>query len=62
MKQYEVPTILNGKRVKFVVSVPDNATKYQVKLILTGKYKDESLVVISDEITQVVELDFTDKD
>ena len=60
MKKYEVPAILNGKRVKFMVSVPDSATKYQIKLILIGKYKDESLVVISDEITQIVKLDFTD--
>ena len=62
MKKYEVPAILNGKRVKFVVSVPDSTTKYQIKLILTGKYKDESLVVISDEISQIIELDFTEED
>lgn len=59
MKQYEVPAILNGEKVKFVVSVSSDVTKYQVQLILTGKYKDENLIIISDEIVQIVELDFT---
>lgn len=44
MKQYEVPAIINGEKVKFVVSVPS---------------KDENLTIISDEIVQIVELDFT---
>ena len=30
MKQYKVPDILNGEKVKFVVSVPSDVTKYQV--------------------------------
>lgn len=59
MKQYEVPAIINGEKVKFVVSVPSDVTKYQVQLILIGKYKDENLTIISDEIVQIVELDFT---
>ena len=62
MKQYKVPAILNGEKVKFVVSVPSDVTKYQVQLILTGKYKDENLTIISDEIVQIVELDFTQGD
>ena len=39
MKKYEVPAILNGERVKFVVSVPDQSSDYQAMLYLTGKYK-----------------------
>ena len=61
MKKYEVPVILNGKIVKFVVLAPDSATKYQIKIILTGKFKDESPVVIIDEINQIVKLDFTEE-
>lgn len=59
MKKYEVPAILNGERVKFVVSVPDWSSDYQVKLYLTGKYKNDDIVIISSEITEIVELDLT---
>lgn len=57
MKKYEVPVILNGERVKFVVSVPDWSSDYQAMLYLTGKYKNDDLVIISNEITEIVELD-----
>lgn len=59
MKKYEIPAILNGERVKFVVSVPDWSSDYQVKLYLAGKYKNDDIVIISSEITEIVELDLT---
>lgn len=59
MKKYEVPAILNGKRVKFVVSVPDWSSDYQAMLYLTGKYKNDNIVIISSEITEIIELDLT---
>ena len=59
MKKYEVPAILNGERVKFVVPVPDWFSDYQVMLYLTGKYKNDDLVIISNEITEIVEFDLT---
>lgn len=62
MKKYEVPALLNSERVKFVVSVPDWSFDYQAMLYLTGKYKNDDLVIISGEITEVVELDLTKED
>lgn len=62
MKKYEVPAILNGERVKFVVSVPDWSSDYQAMLYLAGKYKNDDLVIISNEITEIVEFDLTKKD
>lgn len=62
MKKYEVPAILNGERIKFVVSVPDWSSDYQAMLYLSGKYKNDDLVIISNEITEIVELDLTKKD
>lgn len=59
MKKYEVPAILNGEKVKFVVSVPDWSSDYQIILYLTGKYKDDDIVIISSEITKIVEFDLT---
>lgn len=59
MKKYEVPAMVNSKRVKFVVSVPDWLTDYQVMLYLAGKYKNDDPVIISNEITEIVELDLT---
>ena len=59
MKKYEVPAILNGEKVKFVVSVPDWSSDYQTILYLTGKYKDDDIVIISSEITKIVEFDLT---
>lgn len=59
MKKYEVPAMLNGKRLKFVVSIPDWSSDYQATLYLIGKYKDNNLVIISNEITEIVELDLT---
>lgn len=59
MKKYEVPAMLNGERVKFVVSVPDWSSNYQAMLYLTGKYKENDFVIISSEITEIVELDLT---
>ena len=59
MKKYEIPAILNGKKVKFVVSVPDWSSDYQAILYLTGKHKNDDLVIISSEITEIVELDLT---
>ena len=62
MKKYEVPAILNGERVKFVVSVPDWSSDYQAMLYLTGKYKNDDIVIISNEITEIVEFDLTKED
>ena len=59
MKKYEIPAILNGKKAKFVVSVPDWSSNYQAMLYLTGKYKNDDLVIISSEIIEIVELDLT---
>ena len=59
MKKYEIPAILNGKKVKFMVSVLDWSSDYQAMLYLTGKYKNDDIVIISDEITEIVELDLT---
>lgn len=59
MKKYEVPAILKGARVKFVVSVPDWSSDYQAMLYLTGKYKNDDFVIISSEITEIVEVDLT---
>ena len=46
MKKYEIPTILNSEKVKFVVSVPDWSSDYQAMLYLTGKYKDDDIVIV----------------
>jgi len=62
MKKYEIPAMLNGERVKFVVSVPDWSSNYQAMLYLTGKYKNDDLVIISNEITEIVEFDLTKED
>lgn len=62
MKKYEIPAILNGKKVKFMVSVPDWSSDYQAMLYLTGKYKNDDIVIISSEIIEIVELDLTKKD
>lgn len=59
MKKYEVPAILSGRIVKFVVYVPDWSSDYQAVLYLTGKYKNDDLVIISNEITEIVEFDLT---
>lgn len=59
MKKYEVPAVLNGKRVKFIVSTLDLSSNYPVTLYLLGKYKDDDLVIISSEIAEIVELDLT---
>lgn len=59
MKKYEVPAILNGEKVKFVVSIPDWSSDYQVMLYLTGKYNNDDIVIISSEITKIVEYDLT---
>lgn len=62
MKKYEIPVILNGEKVKFMVSVPDWSSDYQATLYLIGKYKNDDIVVISSEITEIVELDLTRED
>ena len=62
MKKYEVPAMLNSERVKFVVSVPDWSSDFQVMLYLTGKYKNDDIVIFSSEITEIVELDLTKED
>lgn len=59
MKKYEVPAILNGEKVKFVVSIPDWSSDYQVMLYLTGNYNNDDIVIISSEITKIVEYDLT---
>lgn len=59
MKKYEVPAILNGEKVKFVVSVPGWSSDYQAMLYITGKYKNDDIVINSNEITEIVELDLT---
>ena len=59
MKKYEIPAILNGEKVKFVVSVPDWSSDYQAMLYLAGKYKNDDIVIASSEIIQIVELDLT---
>lgn len=59
MKKYEVPAVLNGKKVKFVVSIPAWSSDYQAMLYLTGKYKNDDIVIISSEITEIIELDLT---
>ena len=62
MKKYEIPAILNGEKVKFVVSIPDWSSDYQAMLYLSGKYKNDDIVIISSEITEIIELDLTKKD
>lgn len=59
MKKYEVPAILNRESVKFIVSVPDETNNYQIHLLLMGKYKNEDIIVITEGITPVIDLDFT---
>lgn len=59
MKKYEVPAILDGKTVKFSISVPDNLNDYQVQLLLLGKYKSRNLVLCTERITPIIELDFS---
>ena len=59
MKKYEVPAIINSERVKFVGSVPNWSSDYQAILYLTGKYKNDDIVIISSEITKIVEFDLT---
>ena len=41
------------------MSVPDWSSDYQVMLYLTGKYKDDDIVIISSEITEIIEFDLT---
>lgn len=62
MKKYEVPAILNGEKVKFVVSVPDWFSDYPVTLYLLGKYKDDDFIINSNEIIEIVEFDLTKED
>lgn len=59
MKKYEVPVILSGEKIKFVVSVPDWCSDYQAMIYLLGKYKNDDIVINSNEITEIVELDLT---
>jgi len=61
--KYEVNALLYGEPTKFIVKVPDEVNgyminKYQVSLLLMGKYGND-IVIESDSITEVVELDFT---
>lgn len=61
--KYEVNALLYGDPTKFIVKVPDEVNgyminKYQVSLLLMGKYGND-IVIESDSITEVVELDFT---
>ena len=62
MKKYEIPAILNGEKVKFVVSIPDWSSDYQAMLYLSGKYKNDDIVIISSEIIEIIELDLTKED
>ena len=62
MKKYEIPAILNGEKVKFMVSVPDWSSDYQAMLYLTGKYKNDDIVIASSEIIEIVEFDLTKED
>lgn len=61
--KYEVNALLYGEPTKFIVTVPDEVNgyminKYQVSLLLVGKYGND-VVIESDSITEVVELDLT---
>lgn len=56
--KYEVTGFLNEEFVKFIVSVPENTTKYQVYLMIIGKYKEKVILNGLIDIVPVIELDF----
>lgn len=60
--KYEVNALLYGEPTKFIVTVPDEingymVNKYQVSLLLMGKYGND-VVVTENNIIEVIEEDF----
>lgn len=56
MKKYEIPAVLNGFKTKFFVCVQDGVNLYQIKLMIEGKYKNENLIICTDDIYEVVDI------
>lgn len=60
--KYEANALLYGEPTKFIVTVPDEVNgyminKYQVSLLLMGKYGND-VVVTENNIIEVIEEDF----